>query len=582
MSKKVNITKEEIEEFYIKGLHTLKECEDHFGIAKSTFNRYLKKFGIQRSKEDKSKVYSRAQNLEENKEKVRQTNLKKYGAANKVAASSPIRFIDDSRFTVNGKEYSVNWLKDQYLSKNLSKDEMCRVLGITYAVLHKVLSHYGVLKSSDQRYKIIKNRVRDKYGVISTLELEETKKKSRQTNLEKYGVTNPIKTEEVRAKVKKTMIEKYGVENYTQTKEYREKIYQTNLERYSAPNHMQQNMLHLDIWRDKTKFSEYVSSLSEKPTIYDLMEFFNLTDRTVIYEKIHGWGLDEFVHMKPARSHYENDIIGFLRGLGIENIICNDRSVLGGKEIDIYLPDYKMGIEFNGTYWHSDVKEEYQDHNGRSLAHQNKSLLAESKGVFLFQIFEYEWLDDGLREKIKSRLKTVLAKNPNSVYARKCEIVELRKDEKKEFLDANHIQGNDHSTLCYGLEYDGVLVGCMTFVRPKNGKYTWELSRFCNKIGYSVQGGASKLFAHFLKKLSPGDTVSSYNDITKTKGDLYRILGFDCVSVNAPNYIWFNFKTKDIRTRYQEQKGGEVERMHSLGYHRVCDCGTRTWVYTVK
>ena len=25
-----------------------------------------------------------------------------------------------------------------------------------------------------------------------------------------------------------------------------------------------------------------------------------------------------------------------------------------GKEIDIYLPEYKIGIEYNGTFWHKD------------------------------------------------------------------------------------------------------------------------------------------------------------------------------------------------------------------------------------
>ena len=79
-----------------------------------------------------------------------------------------------------------------------------------------------------------------------------------------------------------------------------------------------------------------------------------------------------------------------------------------------------------------------------------------------------------------------------------------------------------------------------------------------------------------------GEKVVSYNDITKTKGDIYKILGFECASINEPNYWWVNFDTMDIRSRYQEQEAGEVERMHSQGYHRICDCGTRTWVYTKK
>lgn len=582
MSKKINLTKEDLEEYYIKGLHTAEECASHFGMARTTLNRYLKKYGIERSKEDKSKVYSRSQNSEEVKEKIRNANIAKYGSVNKVASESPIRFVSDSAFSVNGKEYEVSWLKEKYLTENVSSEEMCSELGITYAVFHKIISHYRVLKNSEQRYELIRQKTLDKYGVVSTFQLDEVKEKSAKTCLEKYGGKSSMSSEEVRSKVEKTMMERYGAKNYSQTEEYRKKTLQSNLEKYNAPHHTQQNIDHLDIWNDRSAMERYLLSLENKPTPYELMEFFNLADRTVVYEKIHGWGFDDLVCLNPPRSHYEDEIISFLTDLGVNGIIKNDRTVLGGKEIDIYLPDYRVGIEFNGDYWHSDACEEYCDHNGRSVIHQNKSLLAESKGVFLFHIFEREWTDLDTKGKIEERLRTLFGKNTVKIPARKCEVVLLNKSQKKKFLDENHIQGNDKSTLCYGLKYQGETVSCMAFSRPKNGKYTWELSRFCNKKRCSVQGGASKLFKHFADTLSPGDTVSSYNDITKTRGSLYEILGFKCVSVNQPNYVWINFKTKDVRTRYQEQKAGEVERMHSLGYHRVCDCGTKTWVYTVK
>lgn len=582
MSKKINIAKEDIIEYYINELHTVKECEEYFNIAKTTFNRYLKSYGIKRSKEDQSKVYSRAQNSEELKERIRNTNMTKYGASSKSASLSPFRIIDETTFSVHGENYTVDWLKEQYLNKNLSSEEMCKLLNITYAVLHKITKHYHIAKNSQQRYEIIKDNTFKKYGVKSTLELEEVKAKSVQACLDKYGVANSMQYQGTKDKLKQTMLNKYGVENYTQTEEYKQRVLQTNLNKYGVPNHMQQDMEHFDIWNNKELFTKYLSSLSSKPTAYELQEFFNLTDRTVVYDKIHSWNLDDLVNFHSLRSHYENDIIKFLNDCGVENIQTNDRSILNGKEIDIYLPDYKLGIEFNGDYWHSDIKKEYQDHNGRSLAHQQKSLLAESKGVFLFHIFEYEWNDDIIQASIKNRLKTLLIKNNIKIPARKCKIVTLTKAQKKEFLNENHIQGNDHSTIQYGLEYQGQIVSCMTFIRPKNKKYTWELSRFCNQHGCVVQGGASKLFKYFIETLQPGDTISSYNDITKTKGDLYRILGFQCISINQPNYVWINFQTRDIRTRYQEQEAGEVERMRSLGYHRLCDCGTKTWLYTVQ
>ena len=556
MSKKVNLSKEDIEEYYIEELHTAKECAEHFGIARDTFNRYLKKYGIERSKEDKSKVYSRAQSSEDVKQKVREANIKKYGAVSKVAASSPVRFIDENTFTVHGKEYSVDWLKEKYLTENVSSAEMCRLLGTTYAVVHKINKHYHISKNSEQRHKLIKQKTIEKYGVASTFQLDAVKEKSREACFKKYGVDNPMKVEAVRQRIKNTSIKRYGTDNYNQK---------------SIKNYV--------VWNSKEKMEDFLSSLGAKPSLKEISEYFNV-DETALHNK-YGNAFDQYIDLNPKRSRYEDDIEEFLISLGVKNIVKNDRSVLDGKEIDLYIPEEKLGIEFNGDYWHSDIFK--KDHNGRSTYQQKKSLAAEKKGVFIFTVFEREWNDILTRENIKDRLKSLLIKNSRKIPARKCSLCELDTPERTEFLNLNHIQGNCGASMSYGLKYQGELVACMCFSHPKSEKYTWELSRFCTKRGVTVQGGASKLFKEFINRnLSVGDTVSSYSDITKTKGNLYKILGFELISVNSPNYVWINFATKDVRTRYQEKEAGEVERMHSLGYHRVCDCGTKTWVYTVK
>ena len=278
----------------------------------------------------------------------------------------------------------------------------------------------------------------------------------------------------------------------------------------------------------------------------------------------------------------------------ITNIELNKRGLLSsGKEIDIYLPDYKVGIEFNGEYWHCDLHEKFQDHSGRSHYHQDKSLEAEGQGIFLFHIFEHEWDEmwttknskfQNSHENIINRRGNILTQTKNHIPARKCEIREIIKEQKKDFLNKNHIQGNEHTgSYALGLFYEDQLVSCMCFGHSKFSRYNYELTRFATIHDTVVQGGASKLFKYFIdNKMKVGEKVVSYNDITKTKGDIYKILGFECASINEPNYWWVNFDTMDIRSRYQEQEAGEVERMHSQGYHRICDCGTRTWVYTKK
>lgn len=254
----------------------------------------------------------------------------------------------------------------------------------------------------------------------------------------------------------------------------------------------------------------------------------------------------ELLKAQGGFSHYEDEICEMLiNDIGIPKAEIK-KHVRSGifddkREIDIYLPKYKVGIEFNGNYFHSDLQEKNSDHNGRSRYHQKKSLDALQKGVFIFHIFEYEWNNLTEKEKIKNRLSSILIKNKRKIAGRKCEVKYITKEQKKVFLDDNHIQGNDHCSQQIGLFLEEELVACMTFVKPKSRKYTWELSRFCSKKGTTVQGGASKLLQFFTRTLQPGDTISSYNDITKTSGHIYEVLGFKCTSVNPPNYIWMNF-----------------------------------------
>ena len=215
--------------------------------------------------------------------------------------------------------------------------------------------------------------------------------------------------------------------------------------------------------------------------------------------------------------------------------------------------------------------------------HQNKSLLAESKDIFLYHIFEYEW--NSAKEKILNQLNNLINLNQNKIYARNCVIKEVDNKEKSNFLELNHMQGNDVSSIKIGLYYNDELVSLMTFVKPRfNKKYQWELSRFCSKAGCNVIGGASKLWNYFIKKYNP-KSIISYSNIAHTRGNLYKILGFKLNKISSPNYIWF--KNGIIKPRYQCQKHKLLEQgytgnsestiMHNLGYYRIYDCGNKVW-----
>lgn len=286
-----------------------------------------------------------------------------------------------------------------------------------------------------------------------------------------------------------------------------------------------------------------------------------------------------------SKSRAELELFELIKGF-YPDAISGDRIVLGGKEIDIYIPSLKIGFEYTGLYWHRD-----------NFVHDKKHLLnkrdyAHSKGVKLYTIFEDEYIHN--REIVISRIKNILGKNDCSIYARKCEIVIVEPKTKNEFLETNHIQGKDSATISLGLVYHSELVALATFKKTnmaKGGKGDeWELSRFCSKLGMNVVGGASRLIKHFMKEHnSERLPLISYADLRWSNGDLYKSIGFDFVGRTPPSF-WF-FKPNELKRKHRAalMKHRLVKSESDLaltgwelaernGYFRVFDCGNTKWV----
>jgi hypothetical protein len=270
-----------------------------------------------------------------------------------------------------------------------------------------------------------------------------------------------------------------------------------------------------------------------------------------------------------SKSTGETQVKEFLHSIGIETV--STRSVIWPMEIDLYSEEHKIGVEYNGDYWHSEAVRPKPNY------HQEKSLRAQAKGVFVYHIFEYEWNDLEKRGRIKSQLLNLFGKNTRKVYGRKTEVREIDPQTKGRFLEKNHVQSNDSSSVKLGLFCEEELVSVMTFSKPRFAhEYEWELSRFCSLSGTTVIGAAGKLFKYFLRNYDPKSIVS-YSDISKTRGTVYGTLGFKLDHISSPNYVWTNYR--EIRSRYQTQMKNETAEMTALGFVRIFDCGSRVHVW---
>lgn len=282
-------------------------------------------------------------------------------------------------------------------------------------------------------------------------------------------------------------------------------------------------------------------------------------------------------------SSYEIEIIEFLKNYLQEETIYPSYRLK--KEIDIYLPDYKLGIEVNGVYWHSHLLKE-------STYHKEKSDYFKELDINIFHIWEYQWTNPIKNKIVKSMLLNKIGKISNRIYARKCVIKEIHSSEYKDFCNYNHIQGHSPAQVKLGLFYNNELISCMSFGKlrmnlgnkiKKDGE--WELVRFCNKLNTSVIGGASKLFKYFENNYKPFKIIS-YADNDYSQGKLYNTLGFDDKGITNISYSYYNPKEDSIKNRFCYRKSEliklgypkemtEFEITHKMGLYRLHNSGIR-------
>lgn len=233
------------------------------------------------------------------------------------------------------------------------------------------------------------------------------------------------------------------------------------------------------------------------------------------------------------------------------------------REVDIYLRDLKIAIEVNGSYWHSEI---YKQKN----YHQKKK---DECSVPLIHVWEWDIVNNF--ELLKRRLESLTC--DKKIFARKCKVVEVSKQDKKDFLNANHIQGNCASSYDIGLEYEGNLVSIMTFGKSRFTNHDWELIRFCSNI--RVVGGASKLFKHFVNNKKPIEVLSYANyDWSQKSDSVYEKMGFTLEKVTVPDYVWCN-SHNHVLSRYQTQMKNEIDEMRNRGYFRVFKSGNLKYIW---
>jgi hypothetical protein len=280
-------------------------------------------------------------------------------------------------------------------------------------------------------------------------------------------------------------------------------------------------------------------------------------------------------------SKEENEIYNWLKTIYNKEIQQSNRSVLNGKELDLYLPEDNLAIEYNGLYSHLYRPwEEKECLIKGSSYHLQKTIECSKNGIQLLQFYSDEWKFK--KEIVQNIIKSKLGLNKR-LYARKCIVNEIDVSLKNSFLNQNHIQREDKSKIKLGLFYENKLVCVMTFCNSRfNRNYQWELSRFACLGGITVVGGFSKMLKNFID--SYGGSIVSYADRRISNGDVYKKNGFNLIHVNGPSYFYVdkNCLERHNRMKFQKKLIGaydcsEYEKAREMGFEKIWDCGSLTY-----
>lgn len=283
-------------------------------------------------------------------------------------------------------------------------------------------------------------------------------------------------------------------------------------------------------------------------------------------------------------SKAEKEVLECIKSSYNGEVLENNRTILNGLELDIYIPEYKMAIEYCGLYWHTDDRID-------KAQHRKKLDLCKSKGIRLITIFEDEWLNK--KDIVKSKIMNALNKSNNTIYARKCILKAISSKESNEFYSENHLQEKTRGKVHIGLFYEDELVMAATLgslSRNHVASNSLELKRLATKNEYNIVGGASKLFKYLRNwaKDNNYNYIRSYCDLRWGTGGVYDKLGFQYIgeSKYTPHYILnrVRYRNQSLRKTLEEKLTNktEIELRTEQGYKRIWDCGHQTWDYNLQ
>lgn len=473
-------------------------------------------------------------------------------------------------------------------------------LDIKERIRDKFIINYGV--DNPRKVKDINEKIKNtnilKYGHECSLSSKLVQEKRKETNLKKYNSENVFQNDLIKEKIKNSNFKKYGVNYFVQTEEFKNKNKETHLKKYGVTNYTK-----LKVRKDEIKENNLKKLIQKIESDYVFIDHQEYETFTLLHKKCEknfsiGRNLLNLRYSRnqdictncnninDQQSCAEQEIIQFLESLN-QSCEIKNKKIISPYEIDIFLPEKSIGVEYHGLYFHSS---KFKDKN----YHFNKWKKCNGIGIDLIQIFEDEWKYK--KDIVKSIIKSKLNVFDDIFYARKCIVKEIKTNEYNDFLNKNHIQGKCPSKYKLGLFFQNRLVSVIGLSNKRLStnnlnENTYEITRFCNLLGVKVTGGFSKLLNFAIKNFNIKNIIT-FSDLRYFNGEVYKKNKFIFSHITTPNYWYFDPKNLIRYHRFKFAKHKLVAMgfnptltektiMKESSYEKIWDCGNIKWVLEV-
>lgn len=441
--------------------------------------------------------------------------------------------------------------------------------------------------SWDKRYKQYKTYCGSPKCVNNDPDIKRTKQintnykaaveKRSNTNLVKYGHSNFLASSKGKALIATIPKKLRSNEENQHRRIVREK---TLMERIGVPN--VSLLKHPIDVRQRLNDPEWLFNehYKEKKCLTQIANELNVAGgATTIGQYLKRAGLT--TQTLPARSQGEKQVQVWLESLGYQ-VNVSVRNIIYPKELDIYLPEHNLAIEYCGLYWHSEQQGKTR------LYHKSKMDACDIKGVRLLTLYEDEWVNR--RPQVENKILHTLGflKQP-VIHGRKTRVVCVEDvDKRRKFYNQHHLQGDGHGVITLALvdETDN-FVAMMTLKRCTNNHYV--LNRYATSC--RVAGGFSKLVNYF-KNNYQWNSVVSFADLRWSRGHLYSTNRWSFDGIIPPDYYYspdghsrihkFNYRRKNLEQRLEhfDSSLSESENCKLNNILRIWDCGKLRFVIT--